>query len=316
MELVEQGKIKIFMDLFSSWLNTYLGIEPPAQHKLLISFSVVIVLWFAHRVLLRSVIQRIRSLERRYQWQKALGYSFTALGILVVSLVWIEDVRSAATYFGLVSAGVAIALKDPLTNIVGWGFILWRKPFQVGDRIEIGPYAGDVIDQRVFLFSMMEIGNWVSADQSTGRILHIPNGLIFSHAVANFTHGPRYIWNEIPVLITFESDWEKAKGILQEIADRHDISRDGKAAEEFEAATRKLLLKYDKLTPIVYTNVLESGVVLTIRYLCRPRQRRSSVQILWEDILREFTTHRDIDLAYPTTRFYTSDQKRVRNGVE
>jgi small-conductance mechanosensitive channel len=297
------------MDLFSSWLYTYLGIEPPAQHRLLLSLLVVGALWLVHRVLLGSVIQRIKSLEQRYQWQKALGYSFTALGILVVSLVWIEDVRSAATYFGLVSAGIAIALKDPLTNIVGWGFILWRKPFQVGDRIEIGPYAGDVIDQRVFLFSMMEIGNWVNADQSTGRILHIPNGLIFSHAVANFTHGPMYIWNEIPVLITFESDWEKAKGILQEIADKYDISQDGKAAEEFEAATRKLLLKYDKLTPIVYTNVLESGVLLTIRYLCRPRQRRTSVQVLWEEILREFAAYPDIDLAYPTTRFYSSGNR-------
>lgn len=294
------------MDFISGWLHTYLGIEPQAQHKLIISLLVVFVLWFAHRILLHSAVQRIKSLERRYQWQKALGYSFTVLGILAVSLVWIEDVRSAATYFGLVSAGIAIALKDPLTNIVGWGFILWRKPFQVGDRIEIGPYAGDVVDQRVFLFSMMEIGNWVNADQSTGRILHIPNGLIFSHAVANFTHGPRYIWNEIPVLITFESDWEKAKDILQGIADRHDISLDGKAANEFEAATRKFMLKYDKLTPIVYTNVLESGVQLTIRYLCRPRQRRTSVQVLWEDILREFSNHKDIEFAYPTTRFYTT----------
>lgn len=296
------------MDLISAWLQTYLGIEPLVQRKLIISLLVVVVLLVVHRVLLRSVVQRIRILERRYQWQKALGYSFTILGILIVSLVWIEDVRSAATYFGLVSAGIAIALKDPLTNIVGWGFILWRKPFQVGDRIEIGPYAGDVVDQRVFLFSMMEIGNWVSADQSTGRILHIPNGIIFSHAVANFTHGPRYIWNEIPILVTFESDWEKAKSILQEIADRYDVSQDGEAAIEFEAATRKFLLKYDKLTPIVYTNVLDSGVQLTIRYLCRPRQRRTSVQVLWEDILREFKNHADIDLAYPTTRFYTSGE--------
>jgi len=296
------------MDLISAWLQTYLGIEPLVQHKLIISLLVVVVLWVVHRVLLRSAVQRIRILQRRYQWQKALGYSFTVLGMLIVSLVWIEDVRSAATYFGLVSAGIAIALKDPLTNIVGWGFILWRKPFQVGDRIEIGPYAGDVVDQRVFLFSMMEIGNWVSADQSTGRILHIPNGIIFSHAVANFTHGPRYIWNEIPILVTFESDWEKAKSILQEIADRYDVSQDGEAAIEFEAATRKFLLKYDKLTPIVYTNVLDSGVQLTIRYLCRPRQRRTSVQVLWEDILREFKTHADIDLAYPTTRFYTSGE--------
>ena len=80
------------------------------------------------------------------------------------------------------------------------------------------------------------------------------------------------------------------------------------AAKEFEAATRKFLLKYDKLTPIVYTNVLDSGVLLTIRYLCKPRQRRGTTQSIWEAILRAFAKHPDIDLAYPTTRFYSLDK--------
>ena len=214
----------------------------------------------------------------------------------------------AATYLGLVSAGLAIALKDPITNIIAWVFILWRKPFEVGDRIEIGQYAGDVVDQRIFQFSMMEIGNWVAADQSTGRVLHIPNGMIFTSGVANYTHGPDYIWNEIPVLVTFESDWETAKGILQEIADTHDVSQDPEAVREFEAATRKFLLKYNKLTPIVYTNVVDSGVLLTIRYLCKPRQRRGSTQAIWEEILRAFARQPEIDLAYPTTRFYSLEK--------
>jgi small-conductance mechanosensitive channel len=296
-----------FMENFNNWLQTYLGIDTAAQKKLLISVLVVATLWLIHRVLRGSVTERIQSLERRYQWQKALGYTFTTLGILTVSLVWFEGVQYAATYLGLVSAGIAIALKDPITNIVAWVFILWRKPFEVGDRIEIGQFAGDVVDQRIFQFSMMEIGNWVDSDQSTGRILHIPNGMIFTSGVANYTHGPDYIWNEIPVLITFESHWEKAKGLLQEIADAHDVSTDEKVAREFEAATRKFLLKYNKLTPIVYTNVLESGVLLTIRYLCKPRQRRGTTESIWEAILHTFAKHKDIDLAYPTTRFYSHE---------
>lgn len=185
----------------------------------------MVALWVLHRLLLNNVAQCIKDMERRYQCQKTLSYTFTTLGVLTISLARIEGMQSAATYFGLVSAGLAIALKDPITNIVAWGFILWRKPFEVGDRIEIGSYAGDVVDQRIFLFSILEIGNWVDADQSTGRILRIPNGMIFTHGVANYTHGPKFIWNEIPALITFESDWEKAKGILQEIADAHDISQ-------------------------------------------------------------------------------------------
>ena len=296
------------METVSNWLQTYLGVDQAAQEKLLVSLLIAAALWIIHRLLLKSVVQRFKVPERRYQWQKALGYTFTTLGVLTVSLVWLEGMQSAATYLGLLSAGIAIALKDPLTNIVGWIFILWRKPFEVGDRIEIGPFSGDVVDQRIFLFSMMEIGNWVDADQSTGRILHIPNGMIFSQGVANYTHGPEFIWNEIPVLVTFESDWEKAKGLLQEIADARDISQQDNVTMEFEAASRRFLLKYDKLTPIVYTSVKESGVLLTVRYLCRPRERRGSAQVLWEDILRAFAQHADIELAYPTTRFYTSEE--------
>ena len=296
------------MEIISTWLQTYLGIDPVAQQKLLISLLIVTALWLLHNVLRTGITERIQNLERRYQWQKALGYTFTTLGVLTISLVWIEGVQYAATYLGLLSAGLAIALKDPITNIVAWVFILWRKPFEVGDRIEIGQYAGDVVDQRLFQFSLMEIGNWVDSDQSTGRILHIPNGMIFTSGVANYTHGPDYIWNEIPVLVTFESDWEKAKKLLQEIADAHDVSQNEEAAKEFEAATRKFLLKYNKLTPIVYTNVLDSGVLLTIRYLCKPRQRRGTTQSIWEAILRTFAKHPNIDLAYPTTRFYTPEK--------
>lgn len=292
------------MGEISRWLQLHLGMDPSAQQKLLFSILIVGTLWLIQRILLESLVRRIPDLDRRYQWQKGISYTLATLGVLAVGMVWVKGMQSAATYLGLLSAGLAIALKDPISNIVAWAFILWRKPFEVGDRIEVGPYAGDVVDQRIFLFSLMEIGNWVDADQSTGRILHVPNGMIFTHGVANYTHGPKFIWNEIPVLVTFESDWEKAKGILQDIADRRDISQNDGAAREFEAAAHRFLLKYDRLTPIVYTNVLDSGVLLTIRYLCRPRQRRASTEVLWEDILRAFAEHPDIDLAYPTTRFY------------
>ena len=84
-------------------------------------------------------------------------------------------------------------------------------------------HAGDVIDIRLFQFSINEIGNWVDADQSTGRIIHIPNGIVFTEPQANYTAGFQYIWNEIPVLVTFESDWKKAKQILTDIVNHHGV---------------------------------------------------------------------------------------------
>jgi hypothetical protein len=54
--------------------------------------------------------------------------------------------------------------------------------------------------------------------------------------------------------------------------------------------------------PAVYTSVLDAGVLLTIRYLCRPRQRRGTAEEFWERILDTFAESPDIEFAYPTQR--------------
>ena len=66
------------------------------------------------------------------------------------------------------------------------------------------------------------------------------------------------------------------------------------------------MIQYDTLTSTVYTSVKDSGILLTIRYLCEPRQRRDSTQSIWESILHAFEKQADIDLAYPTQRFYNN----------
>ena len=227
------------------------------------------------------------------------------LSLLLVAGPWLPNIASLSTFLGLTTAGFAVVLRDPIVDIVGWLFLLWRQPFRVGDRIEIGNHAGDVIDIRTFQFTLMEIGNWVAADQSTGRIVHVPNSAIFRDAIANYAQGFQYIWNELSVMITFESDWQKAKRILTQIADDHAAPMNSAAQDHLKQAARKYLIFYSKITPIVYTNVKDSGVQLTIRYLCEPRQRRGSEEAKWEAILTAFAAEPDIQFAYPTQRFYT-----------
>jgi small-conductance mechanosensitive channel len=220
-----------------------------------------------------------------------------------------------ATFLGLFSAGMAIALKDPVANLAGWGFIIWRRPFELGDRIQIGEYAGDVVDIRIFQFTLLEIGNWVDSDQSTGRIIHVPNSKVFFESLANYTMEFNYIWNEIPVRITFESNWMKAKKLLLEIVNRHADNISDTIKEQVHHAARRFLIIYTKFTPIVYTSVKEYGVCLTIRYMCEPRRRRSSEEIIWEDILKSFAQEPDIEFAYPTQRFFRHhiESKKVRS---
>lgn len=168
------------LDKLTIWLQRTLGLSPEIQGKFLLSLLTVIILLLLRRLILRIVFQRFEDVRVRYRWRKTSAYIAFVFAVLILGRVWFEGFQSIATFLGLLSAGVAIALKDVLVNLVGWIFIMWRRPFEVGDRIQIGDQAGDVIDIRIFQFTLMEIGNWVDADQSTGRVIHIPNGKVFT----------------------------------------------------------------------------------------------------------------------------------------
>jgi small-conductance mechanosensitive channel len=285
-------------------LSELASVDPNTAGKILASVVVVLGLAVLRLIALRLVARRTDDVRTRYTWRKAATYTSVFLSIFILGRIWFAGFQSLATYFGLLSAGIAIALKDPIVNLAAWAFILWRRPFVVGDRIEIGPNRGDVIDLRIFQFTLMEIGNWVDADQSTGRVIRIPNGKVFTETLANYSRGFQFLWDEVPVLVTFESDWQKAKEILHEIGRLNSEHLTKSAEEQVREASAKMMIFYNTLTPTVYTSVKDCGVMLTIRYLCEPRERRGVQQDIWEKILTEFARHDDIDFAYPTQRFY------------
>ncbi|MEZ4886307.1 MAG: mechanosensitive ion channel [Chitinophagales bacterium] len=295
------------MDTITSitdWIESILGFSHEMQLDIFKSIVIITVLVLIRKLLIKLVVRFNKDVRSSYWLRNGLTYFLFLIGIIGVGHIWFQGFELVATYLGLLSAGIAIALKDPIVNIAGWVFILFRQPFEVGDRIEIGNHAGDVIDLRIFQFTLNEIGNWVDADQSTGRIIHVPNAKVFYESVANYTKGFTYIWNEIPILLTFESDWKKAREILEVIVieQTHDVSE--QARLKLRKAAEKYMILYTKLTPRVYLTVKDSGVLLTIRYLTEPRTRRGSSEMLWEAILNEFAKHDNIDFAYPTLRYY------------
>ncbi len=294
------------MEQLTAWLHELLGLSPDLQARLLKSVVIVFLLWLVHRLVVRTVWRRTEDAHVRYRWQKGTIYLLAAAGIFLVGRIWFHGIQSVATFLGLVAAGVAIALQELVKDLAGWAFVLWRKPFSVGDRIQVGAHRGDVIDIRLFKFSLMEIGNWVGADQSTGRVIHLPNSMIINQVVANYSTGFEFIWNEVEVLVTFESDWRKAKEILLRIAETHGAPLSAEAERRVKEASKRYMIFYSKLTPTVYTSVKDCGVLLTIRYLVEPRKRRGSLQLIWEDILQAFSENDDIDFAYPTQRFYNN----------
>ena len=180
---------------------------------------ILLVLWMLRGIAFRLVHRRFSNdTAKLYTWRKLVSYTFVALIVILVGRLWLAGWATLVTYLGLLSAGLAIALQDLIVSLAGWIFIIWRRPFEVGDRIQISDDMGDVIDIRLFAFSILEVSGYgIDAEQSTGRIIHIPNGTVFKEPIKNTHQGVPFVWNEVPIMITFESDWQKAKKILNNI---------------------------------------------------------------------------------------------------
>lgn len=272
--------------------------------KIVFSFVAMLITYFFAFLIIKVINRTVKDLKRKHTFRKFTEYIATFFCILTIILIWIKRTSSVTTFIGVIGAGLMLALHQPITSIAGWLLILIKRPYETGDRIAIGEISGDVIDIRLFYTSVLEIGNWVDADQSTGRIIHCPNGKVFTQPIFNYTRGFEYIWNEIKIVVTFESNWKKAKDIILDIGSKDDLDLGDKVRDRIESMSKKYLIHYEKLTPIVWTKIVDFGVELTLRYLTEAQKRRSTHDAICQDILDMFNQERDIHFAYPTYRIF------------
>jgi small-conductance mechanosensitive channel len=290
-----------------------LGIPAETLNNIIWTVLTIVLVLVGRRVARRLIGRNVETTDAVYRAHKILNYVATAIFLITAAFIWFDAFSNLPTYLGLLSAGIAIALADVLKNMVGWVYILSRKPFQVGDRIEVEGFKGDVVDIRLFRFSLMEIDGWVDAEQSTGRLVHVPNGIVFNKQVANYTEGFGFIWHEVPVLITFESDWKLAERLMLDILERDAPDVEGSAGATIRATARRYSIRVGTLTPTVYLTVRDSGVLLTARYLVEARTRRGREDRVWRSILEAFAEEPTVELAYPTVRTYFAGPVRMRS---
>lgn len=268
-----------------------------------VQFLVIVLAIYLLGILIISLINRqIKNLRKRHNARKITLYA-TILAILTLSVVfWLESAKPVAVVVSIVGAGIVVALQDVILCFAGWILIILKRPFTVGDRVEIGSVKGDVIDVRMFQTALLEVGNWVSAEQSTGRVVHIPNSSVFKDKVFNYTKGFEFIWNEVKVTITFESNWQKAKEILLRHANPEIDKIQPKVQFSIEKMAQQYMIHYEKFTPIIYVNIVNHGIELNLRYLTEVRERRMTEDRIFRAVLEDFAEERDINFAYPTYR--------------
>ncbi len=81
--------------------------------------ATLLIIGIFHRLILRLVFRRVEDARIRYQWRKTLSYVASFIAILLVGRVWFKGFQSLTTFLGLLTAGVAIAHRDLMSNLAG-----------------------------------------------------------------------------------------------------------------------------------------------------------------------------------------------------
>ncbi len=272
---------------------------------ILLSIGVIVAIG---RIVILIANRYIQEDERRHAVRKWTRYSTIALALLWVLLIYNSYAGGKTPFLlfliGVFLAGIAFSMRDIFSNVVGWLLIISGKGFSQGDRIHVDTLTGDVIDIGILRTTLAEIGDWVGADQSTGRLVSIPNSLVLSQPVYNYTQGYDFIWHEMKILVTFESNWQRAEEIIAAVAQADFEQKKEQIQERLRRVRSRYLVRYNFVSPKVYVRIADSGVELALRYLVRARRRRTVEDALARQILLRFHKESDIDFAYPTFRVY------------
>ncbi len=289
-----------FILAFIFWLTNYFYANNQAW-RLFLTFLALGIIYVAFRVVIQHLITRNMTDERtRYTARRMLSvlYVIAFAGSLV--LIWIDNTQSIVVSFGIVGAGLAIALQDMFRNIAGGIVILLTGMFKVGDRIEVGNKTGDVIDIGIMYTTVLELNEWVDANQPTGRLSNIPNSAAIDSVVNNFSRDFSFVWAELELPITYDSDWRTARGIVLQVLKEVVGATTARAEKEISDMTHVYYLKTVSVEPAVYITLTDNWVSLHIRYPVPINEARLVKDLIFTKILDEFEKRNNITIASST----------------
>ena len=278
------------LEEFSEYISREIGLEK--EYVYLTILTIFSILFFD---IAKFVIRKIYSAlpvsdKKKYYRNRKIKITLIVICWLVVILIWKEQIKGLITLISFISAAVTIALREIIFNFFAGLYINAKKVFEIEDRIEIKGIKGDVITMHSLGFEMLEIADGNEFEQSTGKIVHIPNSTVFSEPTKNFTKAFKYIWDEIKINIELDSDVEETKSYIYNILKNIEILKEipEKMENQVDDVTVQYRIYYNKLEPIIYTRINESHIELSLRYLVHPKKIRIVQNEIYLKVLEEY----------------------------
>ena len=171
--------------------------------------------------------------------------------------------------------------------------LILKRPFRIGQRVIIAGIKGDVVDITLTHVILDQVGGTIVGEERSGRSILIPNAILFSQTITNYTFEVEYILSEVPVRITFQSDWEEAERILVG------------AAKQVTANTIEITGE----EPYIRAELFDAGVLMRLRYRTTPEDYAKDVSDIVKIIYKGFSENDKVEFCYPHSEVLYSIEK-------
>ncbi|WP_375141547.1 mechanosensitive ion channel family protein [Aestuariibaculum sp. M13] len=284
------------MEQIKQWTIDNPTLYSVVKYVLLVVFVFVLI-----QLVRRLLRKQVTDSTARYKSQKAIEIvGYVVLIFLTVSY-FTGNIRDFTLAIGLFSAGVAITLQELILSIAGSLYIFVVKVYKPGDRIEINGIKGDVIDVDSIYTTMMEIGQWVSSDNYSGRIVKLSNSFVFKGPIYNYSSDFPFIWDEFNIPIKYGSNIELAKSIVIEIASKILSEYTANSKSQWQEVVNKYYIEDAQVDPTLAITLNDNWIQFNLRYIVDYKKRRLVKHMLNEEIHKVILeTNREVELASTT----------------
>jgi small-conductance mechanosensitive channel len=227
----------------------------------------ILVLLAVSKLWRHATFRYIGDIRRRRQFLVVRRMVVSVCIVLIVLFTFVTEFGSLATFAGIITAGVAVALQTFIVSGVAYFFFVGRFGVRVGERITISNITGDVMEIGLFRLYLMELGGTGLDRQPTGRVVVFSNSVLFQPA-AFFKQipGAEYNWHQVSLMLSPTSDYQAAERRLLAAVQSVFAEYGAEIDRQHEDMLQWIHVPVAKPRPEGRLRFVEAGVELVIRY--------------------------------------------------
>ncbi len=279
-----------YLRILSNYIEELTGINQEYIYLFILSFISILVVKLI-LFCLRRLFQLTNN-KKGYMLYQKCRLLFMIINIVIIFILWDTYLENIITIISFISAALTLALREVIFNFFAGIYIKIKKPFTIDDRIEFMDTKGDVVGINTLDFEILEVGDYINGEQSTGKIVNVPNSVALVHSIKNYAKNFKYIWAEITVKTALDVDADEVKKLLYEIINSNEVVKriPDKMRKNIDNIGLEQRIYFNKLEPIIYMRVVDSHIEFYIRYLVHPKKNRFVEDDIWSKIL---TLHKE-----------------------